>query len=121
MKNTYHFLEKIVKDTPGTVIDHNWLDILTAEERTNRSKHILAELRDITHCPTNEDVFNLYEGTTIEELLEMDKNRNNKFECLNCGLKFEQNPTKDNLGYHCICPKCYCSFDADKYNELYML
>ncbi len=121
MKATYHFLESITKESPGTVIDHNWLDIMTDEEPSDRHNNILAELRDITGTETNEDCFNLYEGFTIEEILRGndEKWKRNSRECLNCGHVFLQIPIKDELGYMCTCPKCKCSFSADRYDEFF--
>ena len=36
-----------------------------------------------------------------------------KLGCLNCGYEFDGNISKDNLGWHSVCPECECSFDVD--------
>lgn len=36
-----------------------------------------------------------------------------KLKCLNCEHEFDGCISKDELGWHSICPECGCSFDVD--------
>ena len=36
-----------------------------------------------------------------------------KLTCLQCGNEFEGTVSKDDLGWHSVCPECGSSFDVD--------
>ncbi len=36
-----------------------------------------------------------------------------KLNCLSCGHEFDGSISKDELGWHSVCPECECSFDVD--------
>lgn len=66
----YNTLKAITISAPRTVIDHNWLNILTDDRTNERSAKILKELRALTGERSNRKLFDKYEGYTVEELLE---------------------------------------------------
>lgn len=63
----FPLLNTIAKESPGTVVDSNWFDILEEEGR----KFTIKELQEITSLPSSEQILAEHEGDTVEELLDM--------------------------------------------------
>lgn len=65
-KIKFPLLSTITKESPGTVIDSNWFDIMEEEG----SELLVKELQVITALSTNDEILAEYEGYTVEELFE---------------------------------------------------
>lgn len=62
-EKSYPTLVQIVKDTPNTVIDDVWEDIISLKA--------FGELKKLTGLKTYKSILKQFEGDTVEELLEM--------------------------------------------------
>lgn len=71
MKTKYPELERIVAETPGTVIDDVWEECITLKA--------FKELKKLTGIKTYKKLLKEFEGYTVEEMLELFKPKISKF------------------------------------------